>query len=223
MTEADALKENARWDDYLNGQKYQITNQDGMFGLNFKDSVLLEPRYSYVEITNQNVPLSDPRIREFVVDRYCFVDEWNFPIVHADGKCGLIDGVINQLVFGLEYDSIVKLTYDHYLCWQSGTYTLNQFVGGRSKVSATFRESNKIDLPELLNILQTKHLETYTQLSKTLSFEDNDYISEYWHYYVGISYPEAGLTHYFPIATRKALLSTNFEVTPLELVVLRNV
>jgi hypothetical protein len=44
-------------------------------------------------------------------------------------------------------------------------------------------------------------------------------LSEYWHYHVGICDPEAGLSHYLPIATRKAILSTDFEVTPLELVV----
>ncbi|MFZ5822489.1 MAG: hypothetical protein ACOYYJ_21570 [Chloroflexota bacterium] len=215
MTEEDAL-----WNEYLKGQKYQITEQDGKLGLNFENSVLLEPRYSCVEITNQNVPLSDLWIRKFVVDRYCFVDEWNFPIVYADGKYGLIDGVFNRLVSGLEYDSIVKLTYDHYLCLQSKTYTLKHFIGGQSTVPAAFRGSDKISLPELLNILQAKHPEAYTQLSKTLYFEGNDYISEYWHYHAGICYPEAGYSLYLPIATRKAILSTNFEVTPLELVVL---
>lgn len=219
MTEPHTLKEDALWDDYLNGQKYQITNQDGKFGLNFQNFVLLEPRYSFLEITNHNVPLSDPRIRKFIVDPYYFVDEWNFPIIHADGKCGLIDGVINVLVFGLEYDSIVKLTYDHYLCLQSGIYTLNQFVAGRRQVSATFCESNKINLPELMNILQTQHPEALTQLSKTLCHVGNSYISEFWHYQGGVCYPEVGYTQCFPLAARKAILSNNFEITPLELVI----
>lgn len=219
MTDPHTLKENALWDDYLNGQKYQITNRDGKLGLNFQKFVLLAPRYSSLEITNHNVPLSDPRIRKFIVDPYYFLDEWNFPIVHADDKCGLIDGVINELVLGLEYDSIVKLTYDHYLCLQSGIYTLNQFVAGRRQVSATFSESNKINLPELINILQTQHSEAFTQLSKTLCCEGNSYISEFWQYYGGVSYPEFGHTQYFPLAARKAILSTNFEITPLELVI----
>jgi hypothetical protein len=219
MTEAHMRKEDALWDEYLNSQKYQITNQDGKFGLNFQNSVLLEPRYSSLEITNHNIPLSDPQIRKFIVDPYYFVDEWNFPIIHADGKCGLIDGVINELVVDLEYDRIVKLTYDHYLCLQSGTYTLNHFVAGRRQVSATFCESNKINLPELINILQTHHPEAFAELSKTLCYDGNSYISEFWHYHLGICYPEFGHTQYFPIAVRKAILSTNFETTPLELVI----
>ena len=81
-----------------------------------------------------------------------------------------------------------------------------------------FCESNKINLPELLNILQTQHSEAFTQLSKTLCLEGNNYISEFWHYHIGIAYPEAGFSQYLPLAARKAILSTNFEVTPLELV-----
>jgi len=213
------LEEDTLWNEYLNGKKYQITNQDGKFGLSFQNSILLEPRYSYLEITNHNVPLSDPRIKEFVIDIYCLVDEWNFPIIHADGKYGLIDGVIDTVVFGLEYDSIIKLTYDHYLCLKSGTSILYKFVSGASEASAVFPENNTINLPELLNILQTQHPKAFIQLSKTLRFEDNNYISEFWHYHVNIAYPSVGHNAYFPIATRKAILSTNFEVTPLEPVV----
>ena len=219
QNEVSMAEEDTRWGDYLNGKKYKITEQGGKFGLNIRNTVLLEPKYSYVEITNHNVPLSDPRIRKCVVDPYCLVDEWNFPIVHADGKYGLIDGVIDTLVFGLECDRIVKLTYEYYLCSKSGTCTLYKFDAGRPEISAVFPESNKINLPELLNVLQTRHPEARTQLSKTLFVEGDHYISEFWHYHISISYPEVGMVQYVPLATRKAILSTNFEVTPLELVI----
>ena len=123
-------REDDLWNDYLNVEKYQITNQHGKFGLKFKDQVLLEPEYSARTVTNDDVPLSSPRIRKYIVDDYFFMEEWNFPIVQADGKYGLVNGERKRFELELIYDRIVKLAYDLYLCLEHDTYTLYKFFGG---------------------------------------------------------------------------------------------
>jgi len=213
----------ALWNDYLDTGKYKITHQNGKLGLNFKDQVLLEPKYSELSVTNHDVPLPDPRIRKYIGDAFLSIEEWNFPIVQADGKYGLVNGERKKFELEIKYDKIIKLTYDHYLCLEHDTYTLYKFFNGPPKITAVFRNSREIDLPELLNILKDENPEAHAQLSENLYWEDGNHISKFWRYEGSEFHPGISYWHYFPVATRKAILSTSFEVTPLELVWARGI
>jgi len=213
----------ALWNDYLDTEKYKITNQNGKLGLNFKDQVLLEPKYSELSVTNHDIPLSDPRVRKYIGDVIFFIEEWNFPIVKTDGKYGLVNGERKKFELELKYNKIIKLTYSHYLCLENDVYTLYEFFDGPPKITAAFRNSGETNLPELLNILKDEQPNAHAQLSKSLYLEGGNYISEFWRYEGGEFHPGGGCWQYFPIATRKAVLSTNFEVTPMELVWARGI
>ena len=213
----------ARWSDYLNTEKYKITNQNGKMGLSFKGQVLLEPKYSEVSVTNHDIPLSDLKIRKCIDDTHFFIEEWNFPIVQADGKYGLVNREREKFELELRYDKIIKLNYKHYLCLELDTYTLYYFFDGPPRITAIFRNSREVNLPELLNILKDEHPEAHAQLSENLYWENGNYISEYWWYEGSEFHPGASFWQYFPVATRKAILSTSFEVTPSELVWARGI
>ena len=207
-----------RWKNYLNTGIYQIFNQDGKLGLKYKHYVLLEPKYSSLSITNDDIPLSDPRVKKIFLDTYRFMEEWNFPIVHADGKDGLVNGGMRRFELELKYDAIIKLAYNFYLGLEHDTYTLYKFFSGRPRIAAQFCKSEKVDLPALLDILKAEHSKAYAQLSKSLYWKNGHYFSKFWQYQGSTFDPDNTHWGYFTVATRKAIMSTNFEITPLELV-----
>jgi len=146
------------------------------------------------------------------------MEEWNFPIVHADGKDGLVNGDRKRFELELKYDAIIKLAYNFYLALEHDTYTLYKFFSGRPKIAAEFSTNVKVDLQTLLDILKVEHSKAYAQLSKSLSWKNGHYISKFWRYQGGRFDPGNSHWGYFTVATRKAIMSTNFEITPLELV-----
>jgi hypothetical protein len=187
---------------------YKIIELNGKFGLTYNRAPVLKPIYSSVEITNdysREYTLVNYKDDPTVID----VGEYNFPIVIADGKHGLL--MRSEIWLGLDNPRIIKLTFCHYLCQrEDGAFVLYDMEDG-SKPLAVFTLSGELRLEKILRTLKVDFPAAYAELGKRLHFRDGRYISEYRRY-SGTEY--SGYVHDFDIATVEVVIRDDFSVSP---------
>mgnify|MGYP001183675327 FL=1 len=186
---------------------YRIFEENGKLGLARGSIVLLKPVYNSLAITNNDPP--EYSLKDFENDPSVYiVDEWNYPIVTADGKQGLIGS--ERMFLDVKYDRVVKLTYCHYFSQLDTVVSLYLFDPLR------FSSYNQITLPmpreftleSLLNKLAEEHSYLYTKLSEKLHKDGpGRYISDY-RCYAGDQH--TGVFHGFLVGVTKYILHDNF-------------
>ncbi len=187
---------------------YQIVEREGKYGLSYNRTPVLEPIYSSVEVINKDS-------HEYTVENYkddpsvVEVGEYNFPIVIADGKYGLLSR--SELRLGLDYTRIIKLTFCHYLCQKDDGILVLYDTRSLLNPLATFTTFGELNLDKLLQILQNEHPKAYTELEKRIHKRGNNYISEYRRY-GGTQVVGSSIYHDFYIATVEVELYDNFHV-----------
>lgn len=197
------------WLENYREEGYRIIEEHGRYGLTHNRIPVLKPVYSSVEVINQDS-------HEYTLDHYqddpsvTDVGEYNFPIVIADGKYGLLHG--SEFRLGLDYARIIKLTFCHYLCQrEDGTLVLYD-TQHLSEPRVTFTMSADLTLENLLQTLRLDHLRVYTELMDLIHMEGDKYISEYRHY-GGSQETEGRYIHHFAIAAVEAVLTNDFRVS----------
>ena len=165
---------------------YSIFEENGKLGLARGNIVLLKPVYNSLSITNNDPP--EYTLKDFEDDPSVYiVDEWNYPIVTADGKQGLIGS--ERMFLDVKYDRVVKLTYCHYFYQLDTVVSLFLFDPLRfsSYNQITLTMSREFTLESLLNKLAEEHPYLYKKLSEKLNKDGpGRYISDY-RFYAGRS------------------------------------
>ncbi len=190
---------------------YQIVERESKYGLSYNQIPLLEPIYSSVEVLNEyshEHTLGDFKDNRAVVE----VNEYNFPIVIADGKYGLLNR--NELKLGLDYVRIIKLSFCHYLCQKDSSNFVLYDVSNISEPLAIFTAFGELNLDNLLQILQSEHPKAYTELRKRIHQKGNKYISEY-RLYDGVEVVGNSTYHDFDVATIKVELNNDLQTSQI--------
>lgn len=190
---------------------YQINEQDGKYGLSYNRIPVLEPVYSSLEVINDYS-------HEYALENYksdpdvISVGEYNFPIVIADGRYGLLEG--NELRRGFDYTRIIKLTFCHYLFQtQDGAFALYD-VDNLMQPLAMFAIPGELTLESLLLTLENGYPAADAKLRKRIRKQENQYISEYRRY-GGTQAISSSMFHDFHIATVEVILGNDFSIAPV--------
>ncbi|MFZ5822490.1 MAG: hypothetical protein ACOYYJ_21575 [Chloroflexota bacterium] len=190
---------------------YQVEEQNGKYGLSYHRIPVLAPVYSCVEVINDDS-------KEYSLENYkddpavIEVGEYNFPIVIADGKYGLLLG--SELRLGLDYTRIIKLTFCHYLFQtRDGAFVLYD-VDNLMQPLAAFAISGELTLEKLLKTLENGYPAAYAELGKRLRRQGDRYVSEYRRY-DGTQAISSSMFHDFHIATVEVILNSDFSVSPV--------
>jgi hypothetical protein len=188
---------------------YQIVKQEEKYGLSYNRTPVLEPIYSSVEVTNKDsheYTLKNYKDDSSIVE----VNEYNFPIVIADGKYGLLSR--SELTLGLDYTRIIKLTFCHYLCQKDDSTFVLYDISSLLNPLAAFTTIGEINLSKFLQILQNEHPKAFAELEKRIHKRGNRYISEYRRY-DGIQVVDNNFYHDFYIATVEVELNDEFHIS----------
>ncbi|MFZ5909078.1 MAG: hypothetical protein ACOYYU_03580 [Chloroflexota bacterium] len=190
---------------------YQVEEQNGKYGLSYHRIPVLEPVYSCVEVINdysKEYSLENYKDDPGVID----VGEYNFPIVIADGKYGLLSG--SELRLGLDYTRIIKLTFCHYLFQASdGAFVLYDVDNLRQPLAA-FAIPGELTLEKLLQTLENGYPAAYAELGKRLRRQGDRYVSEYRRY-DGTEAISSSMFHDFHVATVEVILDNDFSLSPV--------
>ena len=196
---------------------YQIFEENGKYGLAYRNTILLEPTCSSLVISN-----NDPQeysLKDYEDDPSVYsIREWNYPIVIADGKYGLVD--TQRMFIEAVYDRIVKLTYNHYFSQQGTSVNLYSFSDFKY---SSYREKSlaipgDFSLEDLLHELARQHPYLYEEIKKKLGeIEPGKYVSDY-RYYTGAQYfEEMSYYHGFVLGSTRHIIYNDFHVEPLKI------
>jgi hypothetical protein len=196
---------------------YEIYKENGKFGLTYGKTILLKPIYKSLAITNNDPP--EYTLKDFEDDPSVYnIREWNYPIVIADGKYGLVD--TERMFIDAVHDRIVKLTYYHYFSQRDTAVSLYTFSDFKysSHGEKCLTMPREFTLGGLLHELAKQYHYLYEQISKVLyEIEPDKYVSEY-RYYTGSQYFEdMSYYHGFVIGATKHIIHNDFRVEPLKL------
>ena len=177
--------------------EYCIIEREGKYGLlsykakpTYPKKIILEPYFRSLALSNHNIDLDELIGTEQAWEKLWgrAIYEYNYVIVEADGKFGLLHK--DQIIIGLNYDLIIKLTFRHYLCKKHKSYAYDLFAftyEGDTETSCrlvTISVEDKITPEKLLTILSDVSPNAYTELTKLFYLDTNKkvYISEYRFY-----------------------------------------
>jgi hypothetical protein len=186
---------------------YSIFEENGKLGLARGSIVLLNPVYNSLAITNNDPP--EFTLKDFEHDPSIYiVDEWNYPIVTADGKQGLIGS--ERMFLDIKYDRVVKLTYCHYFSQVDTVVSLYFFDALRfsSYDQITLIMPREFTLECLLNKLAEQYTYLYTKLSEKLHKNGPGRYTSDYRCYIGDQY--TGVFHGFLIGITKYILHDDF-------------
>lgn len=200
-------------------QNHHIVEENGKFGLTYRDVVMLKPVYDVVRIKNQCIDtdaLLEPK--QMLIEQHgiSYMED-NFKIIEADGKHGLL--YLEEIIPGLEYDAIVKLTYRHYLCQKGNTCTLYEHnnIGYEDTQDdrvilkmAEFQIEGPLLLNTVLDVLAKNHRDVYKNVFQYMAKTGDaaHYISEYRH----ISC--FALFNHFSGAVQNVIMDNHFTIEP---------
>jgi hypothetical protein len=193
---------------------YKIYEENGKFGLTYGNTILLNPIYKSLAITNNDPP--EYTLKDFESDPSVYiVGEWNYPIVIADGKQGLIGS--EGIFLDVKYDRIIKLTHCHYFSQRDTTVTLYTF----GEYDFSLHNETRLTMPREFTLasLLSEIFKQYSPLLKKLSeklheSEPGKYISDYRCYW-GDQY--VGVFHGFLVGITQYIIYNDFHVEPLKL------
>lgn len=187
---------------------YEFVKQDGKYGLTCNRIPVLPPAYSTIELFNldsheynQEDYQDEPEVNS--------VGEYNFTIVMADGKYGLLSG--REFRLPLSFLKIMKLSFRHYLC-QTDTdkYALYDSADFQ-KPLAELNCSGELTLKKLWQTLENENPAAFSHLGESIQQVNNEYISQYRRY--GGCENIESYFHYFTIATICVVLHNDFSIS----------
>ena len=206
--------------------EYCIIEREGKYGLlsnraklTYKKKIILEPNFTSLTISNNNVDLDNligtEEAWEKLWGRAIF--EHNCVIVEADGKYGLLHK--EQMILGVNYDLIIKLTFRHYLCKRHTSCDLFSFTNegdtAESSHLATIFIEDELTLERLLITLSVFSPSVYDEITKLLYLtpDKKAYISEYRFY------EEWAVGHcvWWTAAVQRVEMGNDFQICPLDI------
>jgi hypothetical protein len=206
--------------------EYCIIEREGKYGLlsyrakpSYPKKIILEPYFTSLALSNHNIDLDELIGTEQAWEKLWgrAIYEYNYLIVEADGKFGLLHK--DQIIIGLNYDLIIKLTFRHYLCKKHKSYDLFAFTyEGDTETSGrlvTISVEDKITPEKLLTILSDVSPQAYTEITKLFYLDTNKkvYISEYRFY------EEWAVGHsvWWTAAIQRVEMDDDFQIRPLDI------
>lgn len=200
-------------------ENYNIVEKNGKFGLTYRDVVMLKPVYDVIHIKNKCLDTEDllePKLKYMKKHAIRYMED-NFKVVEADGRHGLL--YLDQIIPGLEYDAIVKMTYRHYLFQEGNTCTLYRHnnIGYESKEDdmliikmAEFQIEGPLLLNTVLDELAKNHRDVYKDVFQFMAKtgDADHYISEYRHISCFV------LLNHFPGAVQNVMIDNHFNTDP---------
>lgn len=185
-----------------------------------KETKILEPDYSSIEIHYKG-----QNIEELFHDKKQLLDTLNlsvfedrFVAVSADGKSGLL--CRDQIFTGLIYDRVIKLSYRHYLCITSKSFTIYRLnkIDYEEIYSGTYyikfhdiQYEGQLYLKKLLSLLSERYPKEYDEITALIKpGGKGKFISEYNHFTTFVD------DHCFQWAVQRVILNDDFSFSNLD-------
>lgn len=187
---------------------YEIVEKDGKVGLTYNKIPVLPAEYTSIAVTNLDTneyTLADYKDDPCVDD----VDETNNPIVIADGKFGLLS--TSTFVMPLEFQRIIKLSWNYYLCLKDGSLYQLYLSDNFRKPVAEFHFTGNLTFSSFWHILEKETPSVFTAIGKEIYTENNDFISRY-RFYAGSENIKSYI-HCFQIASIHVVIHEDFTIS----------